>query len=215
MTKRLLIVDDEPRLLRAVAATLRDAGYFVTAARSGAEALIRLAESSPDLIISDVRMPGMDGYQLTQILRSNPRTELVPLIFLTAKDEREDRIVGLRAGVDAYITKPFDAEELLAVIANILNRAERIGAELSRLMNGVNGSGRATATLPVVVVEDFTDSESRIARLVADGLSNKEIASELKISVRTVEGHISNILSKKGWSNRVEIARFMFKRTRD
>ncbi len=210
MTKRLLIVDDEPRLLRAVAATLRDAGYFVTAARSGAEALIRLAESSPDLIISDVRMPGMDGYQLTQILRSNPRTELVPLIFLTAKDEREDRIVGLRAGVDAYITKPFDAEELLAVIANILNRAERIGAELARLMSGAKGEDAARLHFPVI--EDFTDSESRIASLVADGLSNKEIASELKISVRTVEGHISNILSKKGWSNRVEIARFMLKR---
>lgn len=210
MTKRLLVVDDEPRLLRAVAATLRDEGYFVTTARSGAEALVRLAESLPDLIISDIRMPLMDGYQLTNILRSNPRTELIPLIFLTAKDEREDRIVGLRAGVDAYVTKPFDAEELLAVIANILSRAERVGAELVRLMNGTQGE--TAAPLNFSTLEDFTDSESRIASLVADGLSNKEIASELKISVRTVEGHISNILSKKGWSNRVEIARFMLKR---
>lgn len=210
MTKRLLVVDDEPRLLRAVAATLRDAGYFVATARSGAEALVRLAESLPDLIISDVRMPQMDGYQLTGILRSNPRTELIPLIFLTAKDEREDRIVGLRAGVDAYVTKPFDAEELLVVIANILSRAERVGAELARLMNGTKREVAASLNFPIT--EDFTDSESRIARLVADGLSNKKIASDLKISVRTVEGHISNILSKKGWSNRVEIARFMLKR---
>jgi len=159
-------------------------------------------------------MPGMDGYQLTRILRSNPRTELIPLIFLTAKDEREDRLVGLRAGVDAYITKPFDAEELLVVITNILNRAARLGAELARLMNGTKGEDAAAVSY-VVLDEEFTDSESRVASLVADGLSNKEIASELNISVRTVEGHISNILAKKGWSNRVEIARHILRQSSD
>src|SRR5215210_8318795 len=214
MNKRLLLVDDEPKLLRAVAATLREEGYFVVTARSGAEALVRLTESLPDLIISDIKMPGMDGYQLTRILRSNPRTELIPLIFLTAKDEREDRLVGLRAGVDAYITKPFDAEELLVVITNILNRAARLGAELARLMNGAKGED-AAALSHVAIDEEFTDSEARAASLVADGLSNKEIASELNISVRTVEGHISNILAKKGWSNRVEIARHILRQSSD
>ncbi|HKG97660.1 MAG TPA: response regulator transcription factor [Pyrinomonadaceae bacterium] len=209
-----MLVDDEPKLLRAVAATLREEGYFVITARSGAEALVRLTESLPDLIISDIKMPGMDGYQLTRILRSNPRTELIPLIFLTAKDEREDRLVGLRAGVDAYITKPFDAEELLVVITNILNRAARLGAELARLMNGAKGEDVAAVSY-VVLDEEFTDSEARVASLVADGLSNKEIASELNISVRTVEGHISNILAKKGWSNRVEIARHILRQSSD
>ena len=204
-----MVVDDETKLLRAVAVTLREEGYEVTTARSGAEALVAVNASVPDLIISDIRMPGMDGYQLARALRASPRTELIPVIFLTAKGERKDRLAGIRAGVDAYLTKPFDPEELLAVVSNILSRVERTSAELSRLVS--TAKGEDTPSSQLAPDEDFTESESRVARLVADGLSNKEIAAELGLSVRTVEGHISNILSKKGWSNRVEIARHVFK----
>ena len=84
MTGRLLVVDDEPGLLLAVSDTMRAEGYEVMTARRGAEAMIRVAEALPDLIISDIRMPGMNGYQLVQNLRSNPRTRLVPIVFLTA-----------------------------------------------------------------------------------------------------------------------------------
>lgn len=208
MRKLISIVDDEPKLLRAVADTLSEEGYSVATAQSGREALVQLAESVPDLIISDIRMPGMDGYKLVSTLRSNPRTELVPIIFLTAKDRPEDRITGFRNGVEAYITKPFDPEELIVVVANILNRAARIGAELARLMNNTSTEAAATDRIDD---EDFTESEARIAALVSNGLSNKQIAAELSVSVRTVEGHISNILSKKGWSSRVEIVRHLLK----
>lgn len=98
MSKRLLVVDDEPNLLRAVAACLKAEGYEVSTARSGQEALLQLAESVPDLIISDIRMPGMDGYKLARHLRGSPRTALIPIVFLTAKDETADRIEGFRAG---------------------------------------------------------------------------------------------------------------------
>lgn len=210
MAKRLLVVDDEPKLLRAVAVNLRGEGYEVSTARSGAEALVRINEMMPDLVVSDIRMPGMDGFKLARALRSNPRTALIPIIFLTAKDEREDRLAGIRTGVDAYLVKPFDPEELIAVVANILSRLERTSAELARLVSTAQG---IDSSLPEFDDdEDFTEGEARIARLVADGLSNKEIAAELHLSVRTVEGHISNILSKKGWSNRVEIARHMLGR---
>jgi DNA-binding NarL/FixJ family response regulator len=210
MAKRLLLVDDEPKLLRAVAVNLREEGYEVTTARSGAEALVRLNEMMPDLVISDIRMPGMDGFKLARALRSNARTALIPIIFLTAKDEREDRLAGIRTGVDAYLVKPFDPEELIAVVANILSRLERTSAELARLVSTAQGVESSLSEF--AYDEDFTEGESRIARLVADGLSNKEIAAELNLSVRTVEGHISNILAKKGWSNRVEIARHMLGR---
>jgi DNA-binding NarL/FixJ family response regulator len=204
MSKRLLVVDDEPNLLRAVAACLRSEGYEVTTARSGRDALASLAESIPDLIISDVRMPGMDGYTLVHRIRSSPRTALVPVIFLTAKDLKRDRIEGFRTGVDAYITKPFEPDELLAVITAIFNRVERTRTEFSRLM------GSADATEPARIYdEDLTEAELKIAEAVARGLSNKEIAAELGISVRTVENHVSHILTKKGFSNRVEIARFI------
>lgn len=210
MARRLLVVDDEPILLKAVAATLRAEGYDVTTARSGADALVAINQTMPDLIVSDIRMPGMDGYEFARILRSNARTALIPIIFLTAKGERRDRIAGFRSGVDAYLTKPFDPDELLAVITGILSRMERTGAEIARLMSSVKGEESDDSKFEFD--EDFTEAEQRVARLVADGLSNKEIASELGVSVRTVEGHISNILSKKGWSNRVEIARHIIKR---
>lgn len=122
MSKRLLVVDDEPNLLRAVAACLSAEGYGVVTARSGPEALARIAETVPDLIVSDIRMPGMDGYVLARQLHASSRTALVPIVFLTAKDETADRIAGFRTGVDAYLTKPFEPDELIAVIANILNR---------------------------------------------------------------------------------------------
>jgi DNA-binding NarL/FixJ family response regulator len=208
MSKRLLVVDDEPNLLVAVAACLRGEGYEVTTARSGREALVRLAETMPDLIISDIRMPGMDGYTLARHVRSSARTALVPIVFLTAKDEMADRVEGFRNGVDAYLTKPFEPDELVAVIKSILSRVERTHAEIARLVGDANQSSEQA----VIHDEDLTEAEGRIAAAVARGLSNKEIAAECGISVRTVENHISHILSKKSFSNRVEIARHWIER---
>ena len=202
MSKRLLVVDDEPNLLRAVAACLKTEGYEVTTARSGREALLQLAEVVPDLVVSDIRMPVMDGYQLARQLRGSPRTALVPIVFLTARDETADRIEGFRAGIDAYLTKPFEPEELIAVVNGILSRVERTHSQIARLVDSkIEGE-------PVRFQdEELTEAEDRVALAVSRGLSNKEIAAELEISVRTVENHISHILDKKGFSNRVEIAR--------
>jgi DNA-binding NarL/FixJ family response regulator len=148
-------------------------------------------------------MPGMSGYELAQQLRTSSRTMLVPVVFLTAKGESGDRIEGLRAGVDAYLTKPFEPDELIAVIKNILTRIERTHAEIARLVS-------TQSHLEINSYdEQLTEAENRIAAAVARGLSNKEIAAELEISVRTVENHISHILDKKRFSNRVEIARHM------
>ena len=201
MAKRLLVVDDDPGLLLAVSDTLRAEGYDVATARRGADALVRVAESLPDLIISDIRMPGMDGYQLVRNLRSNARTRLVPIVFLTAKDETVDRIEGFRTGVDAYITKPFDSEELATIVAAILNRVERTHSDLARMFGEKEDEPRV-----FMRDEELTDAEWRVAEAVARGLSNKEIASELNLSLRTIEGHISRILDKKSLSNRVELA---------
>ncbi len=209
MSKRLLVVDDEPNLLRAVAACLRGEGFDVVTARSGAEALVRVAESVPDLVVSDIRMPGMDGYQLARRLRASSRTALTPVVFLTAKDETADRIEGFRTGVDAYLTKPFEPDELVAVIRSILSRVERTHAEIARLV----GSSQGEAAQAIRFQDEaLTEAEERVAEAVARGLSNKEIAAEFGISVRTVENHISHILSKKGFGNRVEIARHVLDR---
>lgn len=200
MSKQLLVVDDDPGLLLAVSETLRAENYDVVTARRGAEAMVRIAESLPDLIISDIRMPGMDGHALVRNLRASPRTRLIPIVFLSAKDETADRIAGFRSGVDAYITKPFETDELVAVVRSILDRVQRTHSDLARMF------GEETGNEELVRDEDLTDAEWRVAEAVARGLSNKEIAAELKLSLRTIEGHISRILDKKNLSNRVELA---------
>jgi DNA-binding NarL/FixJ family response regulator len=181
----------------------------VTTARSGAEALVAVAQKLPDLIVSDIRMPGMDGYELARRLRQNQSTALVPIVFLTAKDQTKDRIEGFRTGVDAYLTKPFEPDELLAVIASILSRVERTHSQIARIV----GKAEAERDDENFYDEALTETETRVAAAVSRGLSNKEIAREFNISVRTVEHHIRHILAKKNFSNRVEIALFVKDRT--
>lgn len=205
MVRRLLIVDDEPNLLRAVAAVLRGEGFEVRTARGGREALGMIAQDAPDLIVSDVRMPGMDGYELARRLRSTAGFSLIPIVFLSAKDETTDRIEGFRSGVDVYLSKPFEPDELIAVIRNILQRLERTHSAIATLV------GNETAEETTFVRdEELTEAEWRIAEAVSRGLSNKEIAAELGLSVRTIENHVSHILAKKRFANRVEIARYLF-----
>jgi DNA-binding NarL/FixJ family response regulator len=199
MNKRLLVVDDEPNLLLAVAAILRAEGYEVATARSGKEALLRVAQSIPDLIVSDIRMPVMDGYALARQLRAASHTSLISIVFLTAKDETSDRIAGFRAGIDAYLTK------LLAVIASILERVTRTHSQIAQLI----GSTPTEEPREFAFTEELTEAEWRVAEAVSRSLSNKEIAAEFNISVRTVENHISHILTKMNFNNRVEIARFV------
>jgi DNA-binding NarL/FixJ family response regulator len=209
LKKRLLIVEDNARLLRVIAVYLEKAGFEIMTARDGGDALLRLAETIPDLIVSDIMMPGTDGFTLAASVRSNARTDLIPIIFLTAKERREDRIAGFRAGVDAYLVKPFEPEELVAVIENILSRVSRTHQRVARTANAAADSLHEPST---ETVSDLTEAEERVAMLVAKSLSNKEIVAQLKISVRTVETHISHILAKKSFSNRVEIARFIIER---
>ena len=134
---------------------------------------------------------------------------LVPVVFLTAKDETADRIEGFRSGVDAYLTKPFEPDELVAVIKSILERVVRTHSQIARLLGAEKDQSLDFHD------EDLTEAENRIASAVARGLSNKEIGAELEISVRTVENHISHILDKKRFNNRVEIARHIIERARE
>ena len=210
MKKRLLVVEDNFRLLQAINVCLTKAGFEVMTARDGNAALERVAETIPDLIVSDIMMPGMDGFSLAAQIRANPRTDLIPIIFLTARETRQDRIAGFKVGIDAYLVKPFEPDELVAAIENILSRVSRTHRRVARASNeNIQTAPAARKSAPV---SDLTEAEERVANLVAKSLSNKEIAAQLNISVRTVEMHISNILSKKNWSNRVEIARFVIER---
>jgi two-component system KDP operon response regulator KdpE len=116
---RVLVVDDEPRYLKLVRYNLEAAGYEVITADSGEEALSLAAGKNPDLIILDIRLPGIDGYEVCTRIREFSAT---PIIMLTAKGEEQEKVRGLRLGADDYVTKPFGAEELMARVETVLRR---------------------------------------------------------------------------------------------
>lgn len=118
----ILIVDDEIRNRRVLEALLAPEGYRTLGAANGEEALASVAQSAPDLILLDVMMPGMEGFEVLRQLR---RRSAVPVIMLTARTEHGDRIEGLNAGADDYLPKPFSPDELLARIQAVLRRAGR------------------------------------------------------------------------------------------
>jgi DNA-binding response OmpR family regulator len=116
---KVLVVDDEPRYLKLVRYNLEAADYEVITAISGEEALSLVAVKNPDLIILDIRLPGIDGYEVCAKIREFSST---PIIMLTAKGEEQEKVHGLRLGADDYVTKPFGAEELMARVETVLRR---------------------------------------------------------------------------------------------
>src|ERR1700734_11569 len=119
---RILVVDDEPEAVELVEFNLKQAGSAVSPAADGAEALKKAHAQPPDLIVLDVMLPEMDGFEACKVLRLDPATAKVPIIMLTAKAAEIDRVLGLELGADDYLTKPFSPRELLLRIKKILAR---------------------------------------------------------------------------------------------
>lgn len=128
---KLLVVDDEPNILELLATSLRFAGFEVVTATNGREALDKAETEAPDLAVLDVMLPDMDGFTVTRKLRSSGR--LFPVLFLTAKDDTEDKVTGLTVGGDDYVTKPFSLDEVVARIRAVLRRTQPHVEEDSRL----------------------------------------------------------------------------------
>ncbi len=125
----LLVVDDDPFIARLLEIELRAAGYDVRVASDGALALAAAQERCPDLVLADVMMPNMDGFELTRRLRQDPRTAAVSIIMLTARGLSADKLEGFAIGADDYIVKPFDTPELLARIRGVLRRSRDMRAQ--------------------------------------------------------------------------------------
>lgn len=119
MARKILAVDDEKHIVRLVQVNLERAGYEVVTANDGKEALQKVAEENPDLVVLDVMMPYMDGFEVLQNLRRNPSTRDIPVIMLTAKAQDADVFKGWQSGVDCYLTKPFNPMELLSFVKRI------------------------------------------------------------------------------------------------
>ncbi len=120
----ILVIDDEPAIRMGLAATLARRGYSVVTAMNGDDGYIKAKQAQPDLIISDVMMPALDGFEMKQQMSEDPQLALIPFIFLTARAASEDRVSGIRNGADDYVTKPFVTEELIARIEAVLRRVK-------------------------------------------------------------------------------------------
>lgn len=123
MNKRVLVVDDDQSIQRVLVQTLQLEGYEVATASDGVEALESLQGQLPDVVILDVMMPKLDGLDVLKRMRADERTQTVPVILLTARSSQEDIWEGWQSGVDYYMTKPFDVEELLRFLSHVLNPA--------------------------------------------------------------------------------------------
>lgn len=122
-SKTIMIVDDELNILVPLQFLLEQNGFQVVLAQSGRDALQALEKSKPDLILLDIMLPDLDGYEIFQMIRANPAWDDVKVIFLTAKNRDGDIAKGLNLGVDAYVTKPFSNAELLAAVNDLIGAA--------------------------------------------------------------------------------------------
>ena len=218
---QLLLVDDEPGLREAVKDYLTESGFSVQVASNAREGWELMQQTTPDLVISDIMMPQVDGYQFLKQLRDDARFTALPVIFLTAKGMTGDRIQGYQARCDAYLSKPFDPDELVAIVENLLERRivapTKENGEIPDLADLANQIAQIKAILtqknaivqtPMPFKIDLTPREQSVLDLVTTGLMNKEIARQLQTSVRNVEKYVSRLFSKTGTNSRTELVRF-------
>ncbi|MEA5452006.1 response regulator transcription factor [Leptolyngbya sp. CCNP1308] len=197
----VLIVDDDPVLQMALTRRLEAQGFEVMSATSGQEALELLGNKPADVVVSDVMMPGMNGFEFCYHLRSSPAGEMVPFIFLSSLGELTNRVQGHLLGADDYLVKPFSAQELIAKVKGAIARSQRLHSALERMLEQ---STLQPNPLPL------TPAEERVFWEVVQGFTNKQIGEHLFLSPRTVQTHLSNMLAKLNLENRSQIVRFAF-----
>lgn len=159
MTEKILVVEDELTLLETLAYNLRHQGYEVDIASDGNTALKIARENHPDLILLDIMLPGMDGFEVCRVLRQEMNT---PVLMLTARDDEIDRVVGLEVGADDYLTKPFSMRELLARVKALLRRVRLIREEID---TSASPAGESQSMTFGNLVLDISRREARLNNL--------------------------------------------------
>ncbi len=205
---KILVVDDEPEAIELVEFNLKQAGYEVFTAADGAEALKKVRESLPGLIVLDLMLPEMDGLEVCKILRRDPATATIPIIMLTAKAAEIDRVLGLELGADDYLTKPFSPRELVLRVKKILQRGRPQAEEPPTMKFGdllidvprhvVNWRGK-----PV----ELTATEFKLLAVLAKRRGRVQSRDQLlrdvwdynsMVDTRTVDTHMRRLREKLG-----------------
>ena len=190
----ILIVDDNPKYL---ADALPMYGYDVTVAEDGLEALKILFEEDKhfDLVLLDVMMPNMDGWDTLKAIRKNKKTEYIPVIMITAVNEEQKVVSGLKIGADDYIVKPFILPNLLARVEAVLRRSNWQKEAQPKSEKTLNKD---------VNIDALTPKEKEVLSLVAKGASNQEIADKMCVRDLTVKTHLNSIFKKLKVTNRTQ-----------
>nr|BDA98340.1 TctD-like protein [Rhodomonas sp. NIES-1006] len=209
MNVSVLLIDDEVKLLEALGKYLESKGIKVFTAQSTIEAFKILQFTIPDILIVDVMMPSQTGYDFILQLKKNERFGMIPFIFLTAKGMAKDRIQGYRLGCRAYISKPFDPEELISVIKNIIvetgdiNNVRYLRSEIKKIRLLLENKSSNSI--------DLTPGEKLVLLGIIEGCTNQEISNKTKISIRNVEKYVTRLLSKTRSKRRTDLIKSSYK----
>lgn len=194
---RVLLVDDERLLLTSLSRALRvqRPAWVIDTASDGVQAMALLRSQLVDILITDIQMPGMDGMALLMQVRRDPDLARLPLILISAEDDRLSVRKGMSSGADDYLTKPFTAEELILSVESRLRRLEQ-GADASAQGDALNRQLKGV----------LTDRELGVLALIGQGMVTKDIAAELNLSPKTVSAHRQNIMGKLDLHNAAALA---------
>lgn len=206
---RILVVDDEPDILSVLVYHLSREGYRVTTAVNGQGALTMADAERPDLIILDLMLPGMDGYEVLQRLRRADRTNSIPVILLTARRAEDERVRGFEVGADDYITKPFSARELTLRVEALLRRAKAEPVSASRRISvgPVALDREAHRAFSEGAEVDLTPLEYRLLEVLLERRGRVQSRRQLlqavwdtnaAIETRTVDMHVARLRTKLG-----------------
>lgn len=209
----ILVADDDVGIQVTICDYLQMSGYQAIAADNGRTALNLLEKYHPQLLITDINMPQMDGYQLIREIRTRPEYRLLPVVCLTERGSTVERIRGYQVGCDAYLPKPFEMPELGAILRNLLERSQLIQTEWRYQQSLTKPSQPETKISPETIMAadisiEITRREQEVLELLTTGLSNAEIGNKLHLSSRTVEKYVSSLLRKTITTNRSELLRF-------
>ncbi len=168
--KQILVVEDEEDILELVSFNLKKQGYQVKGVTSGEEALQEARRKIPSLIILDLMLPGVDGFDVCKSLKNDPRTKAVPIVMLTARSEEADIVIGLELGADDYLTKPFSPRELIARVRAILRRSKTdiSDQEILQKVHDIEINVKRHEVLISGNQINLTSTEFRVLRLLAD-----------------------------------------------
>ncbi len=208
MTQRILVVDDDRQIVRLVRSYLEQSGYATLAAYEGHEALHLIRAERPDLVVLDLMLPGVDGWEITRIVRGDPALRATPIIMLTARVEDADRIVGLEMGADDYIPKPFNPREVVARVRAVLRRTQGEALPAKTLQTGPI---RLDVERHTAWVEDrhldLTPTEFELLKLLMSyperaftrmEMIDQALGYSYEGMERTIDSHIKNLRKKLG-----------------